>query len=1055
MPTSRPIPALCLLLLALPLLPISAQPQALQTFTLREHFGVAHPDQIVDFPLNKPPAGEVHLVGPEGKDVPFQLLEGGRRLALRTDLPARAEKTWRLLPGKATLPPGDTVAVAELPTCYSLTNGLIGVRVTKPLEQVEPDASLPAPIQGVLLRDGTWTALGPNRLIYATASDYQKQTRPTGMKVEFLERGPLVVVMRVSYEFTVPDYMYGQTKTREAGPGSYSCTIRLEAGQPSLLFEEDTDIEPRWSLDFYEALHPTNARYRGHHAREAQYGYEPGGGTYRASHERRDLDAQVDLTYDRPRLSGYVSTPDLWRWMAVWDPWAFDSGWYWQMYDANAPAESNLIGIFAGRPSRALGAAFSGVGIYTLPAREENPPQAGIMFQSYRRSADARIFPRSRFQWGLFLGLKGQDLLDPTEVQPINRQMNLHGGVNLNKLQRLTLDFPDPPAGYGSMYMPKAAVEARVARLRAEPDYFRWCYNAEPMSRPLQDMWKDGTPAGVAKLMEQVSGEAQSLLDALVNRGGIYDFRYHYWHGGLAMSRLLPYIDQVLASDLASAEDKRVAKAAAVCFAGVLWDDDFVPLFTEHGLNLGTANMPVQQQNYREMYALYLATHPDFKERAAQVWANAQRMIKGTINEDGAHMGSSHYIGAANGPLLSTLQQLKMAGLADAFQTEPRLRKYAEFEMNFLTPPDPRFNNLRKRPAIGDAPPGEATEFWGQLGTAFSDLDPDLSARLMGAWEQSGKPHSGFHGSTLLKIDESLPVRDPALGSAHFPGWYSVLRSGWGTAHENAVWFVNGATYSDHAHNDLGEVVIFAHNAPLSLDFGNFYSPYAPGGILHSGVLPLAEVENAWQASPPPLDRGGRWAQPEQEQFQAQPTGGWSRTRFERGAISWTRAVSLAAPSPELAVFGIQDSFGGEEPNAPKVFSLNLMAAGAIETPQGPRAPGQTFTLPPGLHRLGCTGQTFEKHATGGIDWSLYVLAAQPMQGFVAEWSHRNVCPEQQLLLRLASDGPFRLVITAWPKGFAPADLQVQPAGDGPLADLTITAAGRTLRLAPSGALAP
>ena len=742
--------SLCLTLLVVMLLPACAQPTA-QTFTLHEYFGVTHPEQIVDFDLAKPVDGATRkVVGPEGAEVLHQLLEGGKRLAVRTDLPAGAEKGWRLVAGKPAAAAGG-VMVAEKPTYYEITNELIGVRVTKALDTVGEGANLPAPVQGVRMRDGTWSAQGPNPLIYQSGADGTGKTVPTAMKVAFLERGPLVVVAEVTYQFTTPDYSYGQTKIRPAGPGYYTCTIRIEAGQPSVLFEEDTDVEPKWALNFFDAVHPTNARYRGHHASKAEYGYQPNGQVYGPSHARPEMDAQVDLTYDRPRLANYVSTPDTWRWLAVWDPWAYDSGWYWQMYDAGAPAESNLVGIYAGRASRALGAAFGGAGIYTVPAGDRGPAQAGVMVQSYRRSADARILPRSRFQWGLFLGVKGQDLRDPKEIQPVNVQMNLHGGVNLNKIQRLTLDFPDPPRGYGSMYVDKKVTEARIARMRADKDYFSWCYNVDPYTRPLMDAWKDGTAAGIAKVMKPINDDATGIVDQLVNKGGIYGFQYHYWHGGLAMSRLLTYIDQVLASDLASPEEKRVAKAAAVLFAGILWDDDFVPMFTEHGLNLGTENMPVQQQNYREMYALYLATHPVFAERAKQVWPNAQKMLAQNINEAGSHMGSSHYIGAAMGPLLSTLQQLQMSGIADPFKAEPRLAKYAEFELNFLTPPDPRFENLRKRPAIGDAPPGEATEFWGQLATGFARLDPKLSARLMGAWQQSGKPHSAFHGSTQLK----------------------------------------------------------------------------------------------------------------------------------------------------------------------------------------------------------------------------------------------------------------------------------------------------------------
>ena len=111
--------------------------------------------------------------------------------------------------------------------------------------------------------------------------------------------------------------------------------------------------------------------------------------------------------------------------MAVWDPWVYDSGWYWQLYNSRAAPEANLIGIFAGPASRAIGAAHNGAGIFTAPG-----PVAGIAFETHRRGPDARVFPRVRIAWGIFAGTKGADLGDPYKVQNIARQMNLHGGIN-------------------------------------------------------------------------------------------------------------------------------------------------------------------------------------------------------------------------------------------------------------------------------------------------------------------------------------------------------------------------------------------------------------------------------------------------------------------------------------------------------------------------------------------------------------------------------------------------------------------------------------------------
>ena len=156
------------------------------------------------------------------------------------------------------------------------------------------------------------------------------------------------------------------------------------------------------------------------------------------------------------------------------------------------------------------------------------------------------------------------------------------------------------------------------ARLRADHSYYRQLYDGEPTSRPLLDMWADVSGEKTHHAAQTITGLAHDLLAAHVNGEGIYSMRFHYWHGGLEMMRKGLWIDQVLGSGALTPDEQARVKAAAVLFANVLWDDDVVPLFEGHGLNLGTANMPVQQQAYRDFYALLLAEHPTLRDRAAR-----------------------------------------------------------------------------------------------------------------------------------------------------------------------------------------------------------------------------------------------------------------------------------------------------------------------------------------------------------------------------------------------------------------------------------------------------
>ena len=61
--------------------PLYAQQQdkLLHTFSLKEAFGVSHPKQIIDFDLQQNiDVKSTYLIGPEGSEVPYQLLHKHR-----------------------------------------------------------------------------------------------------------------------------------------------------------------------------------------------------------------------------------------------------------------------------------------------------------------------------------------------------------------------------------------------------------------------------------------------------------------------------------------------------------------------------------------------------------------------------------------------------------------------------------------------------------------------------------------------------------------------------------------------------------------------------------------------------------------------------------------------------------------------------------------------------------------------------------------------------------------------------------------------------------------
>ena len=260
------------------------------------------------------------------------------------------------------------------------------------------------------------------------------------------------------------------------------------------------------------------------------------------------------------------------------------------------------------------------------------------------------------------------------------------------------------------------------------------------------------------------------------------------------------------------------------------------------------------------------------------------------------------------------------------------------------------------------------------------------------------------------------------LTSYHAEGWYSALRFGWNTPNETTAWFVNGGWYRDHASNDLGEPVIYALGAPLSLDFGTMYTPPSPGGFVHSVVLPEASIGAPWTQNPPDATKGPRWRQPVTEEFKSEPTQAWSRARFTMGETTWTRTVKVAMLRDDLPIVGLRDELNTADG---MIFLLNQMNEGPILAPNGPKNVGDGFTVPAGVTKLHYTGQTFQGHPTRGIDWDLYIIADAPQEAFLSQYEHRNVMPERQSVLRLKGTGRFQVVIVPYFKGRPPADLAV------------------------------
>src|SRR5262249_58257067 len=133
------------------------------------------------------------------------------------------------------------------------------------------------------------------------------------------------------------------------------------------------------------------------------------------------------------------------------------------------------------------------------------------------------------------------------------------------------------------------------------------------------------------------------------------------WSGGVIVIREAVLMAHLLAYGeyepaILPPETRAQLRSVAALYGYILWDDDFVPLF-EHGQNLGTPNMPIQQISYRDLLALMMSHHPALAAKVAGVRGRAAESLNKSVNEQGAALGANHYLQASMGPVVAIIQK--------------------------------------------------------------------------------------------------------------------------------------------------------------------------------------------------------------------------------------------------------------------------------------------------------------------------------------------------------------------------------------------------------------
>lgn len=1002
---------------------------------------------------------------------------------------------------------------------YQITNGVTGFRTATVAGNLTPFNK--SPIQGVQLADGSWVAATPNKIytedpnwgsgdLSAVGLHLTETLETSGYSFRYLEKGPLLVKVAVSYATARPAYHINATVYRASGTGFLNYTLSLYANSKVIVVGESVDTIHRWFLNPYPDLtdKPDVLRYRATSSNSAACGSNDAGysvtyvGSSAASNIRVPTPAYLALTYAADKMAGQNCGSTTFKKMNSWFSVASsEAGWYSVWYKAAGSSSSPLIGMMTGHASQMLNsiddtpAPFTSNSHFTTSAAAGGIENQIVLFNS------PNLDTLMTYEWGLYVSTKA-DLAADGVQQDIQLQQNALFGMNLSKVAAAQLIASTAGA---AQYLSQASLDAIAAKTKdgtlacGAPTCYSVALPNSGTTGNIITLWQTDSTAGVDAAVNASAIYTAYLAQVLTQGDGIRDADFAFSQGALNFIQngglLNASIVNVRATDAQKERDNYLLQF----WGNLVWDNDFAAVDNDPGEGYGNANQVVEFIQARANLAASLSWHPVLATKVAQARASVLSSFNYT-NAYGALKASTSYQSAAFSPILANAIALKIAGFL-TFADYPQLKQNALMELNMLTPPEPRFGNVRKYFSNGDG----GTYANGRMGlyaSVYASTDATTAEQMAWGWASLNSTaylsHETVVQPTVLAIDDTVTQTAPSLGSIQEVGGHSIHRHGFGTAYETALWFTSGDFYSDHRHEEAGQVSIYALSAPLSVDWNaNLYYPQIPSAFYHDGPVLESDLVAAgitsWHMDSPPLgrahsssypDEGGgvaQWGPATPFQFLAFSNCTRSRAYFTKTGDStlWTRVVISCAPNAKYPIIYIRDSFVGTSSASEKTVSFPMMATGAVTAPWGSDTPtarlqatcsltptvlpsyGTTHTMTAGLQGFLFTGYVWPAYTfgspTGGINWNFYTRSSGTTQsGMLGDWGHScaegredaefNTAngagfTEKQHILRIndTAGGPFAFYFLPYRKGETPTRTVTSPSSDLHIVDTTGT----------------
>ncbi len=832
----RPWLALAVWLSAYALTAAGAQPLAV--FETHEHLGRDWPRTLVtyehEFPVGAIRNSVTHFVNAAGREEPCQLWRvkkhpdgsiASARISFLAELARSQSYRFELVPGKAAA--GAHQPVVTLGDEFTtLDNGLVALRLPKAGEfRLDPPVAMstdhatmvaaygrqttkgiaPGPIQGVRLADERWVG---GSYFFAAKPDAAPEV--TGYTCRITEEGSLFTEAVVRYTFT--------------GGGWYEFTARVLADDPAIRVDEQFDMGPPGSMWDYRLMVSLTGGWK-------KDGWKPDA-AYWISPERRLKGENADFA-GKLREIGLTNAPDCASTSILYDepfkhlfdlavryPWHPNAYFFGLVNTVELTRErlaSGRIPFLAVVPMHAGnwrgsidpmdGMLLSHrLGDVCLNWRLRASPHPRTMLHTGEYDPDQPL-TFCRRQWALLAG----------GFQPFEQLWRFRaeqGCVTLDDYKDWALDWPmDPQVVYPRLLFGKADVERLkplLNQLPAGDDFRRYLYVNDTAARRAE-LWNRLTSNSE---WSGPSGEARHLL----SKGDPSNIP---WAIGYRVSQMTGWagdMDELLSSDQLTPEQRARLRRdlAALCYT--LTEPDVNPRGCM--THLGNPNMPINRFCGLAWAAALIPDHP-----MSQTWLDlAAKYIRyklAMMTAPGGTWGELITYFQASAPhLMQTAGVLARTGRMD--ESTARLAVApAQFTMNLLTPPDPRFG-ARIVPGWGH----EGLDFcchYLVAANAVRPYDPKLAAGFAWAWDVAGKPLSGHHDAGFsprahanADLLNTLPAGyiPPQLASAWLPGFGATLRAHAGDPLEVMLQLHQGYQVS-HCDANQGDFTLYAKGAPL------------------------------------------------------------------------------------------------------------------------------------------------------------------------------------------------------------------------------------------------